>query len=98
MMFSSRDERMAVNMPIQGTAADVIKIAMIEIYKDIKEKKDIKMLLQIHDELLFEINENKMKEYIPILINKMEQAYKFKYIPLKVEVKVGKDLCNMNKF
>jgi DNA polymerase-1 len=85
-------------MPIQGTAADVIKIAMIEIYKDIKEKKDIKMLLQIHDELLFEINENKMKEYIPILINKMEQAYKFKYIPLKVEVKVGKDLCNMNKF
>jgi DNA polymerase-1 len=98
MMFSSRDERMAVNMPIQGTAADIIKIAMIEIYKDIKEKKDIKMLLQIHDELLFEIDKDKMEEYIPILINKMEQAYKFKYIPLKVEVKIGEDLCNMNKY
>lgn len=97
-MISSGDERMAVNMPIQGTAADIIKIAMINIYEDIKEKKDIKILLQIHDELLFEINEDKVENYIPILINKMEQAYKFKDVQLKVEVKTGKDLCNMNKY
>jgi len=97
-MISGRDERIAVNMPIQGTAADIIKIAMIDIYKDIKEKEDIKILLQIHDELLFEINENQLEKYIPILINKMEQAHKFKYVPLKVEVKIGKDLCNMNKY
>ncbi|NCC71240.1 DNA polymerase I, partial [bacterium] len=97
-MISARDERMAVNMPIQGTAADIIKIAMINIYKYIKEKEDIKILLQIHDELLFEIDEDKIEEYIPILINKMEQAYEFKDVPLKVDVKIGKDLCNMNKY
>ncbi|MCF7795533.1 DNA polymerase I [Patescibacteria group bacterium] len=97
-MISSRDERMAVNMPIQGTAADIIKIAMIDIYEYIKEKEDIKMLLQIHDELLFEIEKNKIEKYIPILINKMEQAHKFENVQLKVEVKIGEDLCNMNKY
>ncbi len=97
-MISGRDERMAVNMPIQGTAADIIKIAMINIHEYIKEKEDIKILLQIHDELLFEIDENKIEKYIPILIDKMEQSYKFQYVPLKVDVKIGKNLCNMNKY
>ena len=64
-------ERMAINMPIQGTAADIIKMAMVEIYdKIIKNSKDdeIRMLLQVHDELLFEIKKDKVKDYIGKII------------------------------
>ena len=86
-------ERQSINAPIQGTAADIIKLAMIEIYKDIKEKKiNARMLLQVHDELVFEIAENKIKATIPLIINIMEKThlnYKDFIVPLTVDHGIG---------
>lgn len=56
-------ERMAVNTVIQGTAAEIIKKVMIEIYALIKNETDIKLLLQVHDELIFELDENSVEKY-----------------------------------
>ena len=88
-------ERQSINAPIQGTAADIIKLAMIEIYKDIKEKKiNARMLLQVHDELVFEIAENKIKATIPLIINIMEKThlnYKDFVVPLIFDHSIGND-------
>lgn len=95
--FMKREiERMAVNMPIQGTSADIIKIAMVRIYeflsknKSLKEK--IKMVLQIHDELLFEIKDEFLEESCQILKNIMENVIppENRKIPFPVEVSIGK--------
>lgn len=80
-------ERMAVNMPIQGTAADIIKLAMIEIDKNILSD-DVKMVLQVHDELVFEIKKGKEKKAVADLKDIMENIYKLK-VPLVVEAEVG---------
>ncbi len=89
-MLKSFAERVAVNMPIQGTAADLIKIAMIKIDEIIQTKKmKSKMILQVHDELVFEVphdEENVMKELIK---KEMEEATRLD-VPLKVEIGVGK--------
>lgn len=90
----SQAERMAINMPIQGLAADVIKLAMIRIDKKFKDLKDIKMLLQVHDELVFEIKNNLIKKYTPMICKIMESVYQFK-VPLKVEAKFGKNWGEM---
>ena len=86
-------ERQSINAPIQGTAADIIKIAMIEINKKILEKKlNAKMLLQVHDELIFEINENKISESTIIIKEIMENShlqYKNFIVPLTVEYGIG---------
>ncbi len=88
--ISSQAERMAVNMTIQGLAADIMKIAMINIYERIKDSNDIKILIQVHDELVFEIKEEKIKELIPILKNEMEKAYQLpNNVPLKVDIEIG---------
>ncbi|MDH5720078.1 MAG: DNA polymerase I [Spirochaetia bacterium] len=84
-------ERLAVNNPIQSTAADIIKLAMINIQKEISEKKmKTKMLLQIHDELLFEIPEEEKEEAFEMIKNKMENVVKLK-VPLKVNGGFGKN-------
>ena len=87
-------ERMAVNTPIQGTATgDIIKLAMIAVDKWIKKEKleeDIQMLLQVHDELIFEIKESAVKKAAPIIRKIMEEAVELK-VPLEVDVKVGKN-------
>lgn len=86
-------ERMAVNFPIQSVAADILKMAMVKI-KDSLDKtdhwgKEAKMLLTIHDELVFEIKDNKNLEEIAGIIEKtMESIYRLK-VPLKVNVKIG---------
>lgn len=82
-------ERVAINMPIQGTAADIIKVAMINIHTWLKDNnKRSRMLLQVHDELVFEIHEREMDE-VPEQIKKMmESAYKLD-VPLKVDMGIG---------
>jgi len=82
-------ERMAINMPIQGSAAEMIKIAMINIYKDLKSNKmRSKMFLQIHDELLFEFPIEEEEKLIEIVITRMENAMDL-LVPLKVDYGIG---------
>jgi DNA polymerase-1 len=82
-------ERVAINMPIQGTAADIIKLAMIEIHHWLKENnKKSRMLLQVHDELIFEIHESEMDEVPNQIIKLMESAVEMD-VPLKVEAGVA---------
>ena len=84
-------ERVAINMPIQGTAADIIKLAMINIH-DWLENSDYKsrMLLQVHDELIFEIHEDELDEVPPKIEELMESAFEMD-VPLKVEAGIGKN-------
>ena len=83
-------ERNAVNAPIQGSAADIIKIAMIEIHKKlISENWGSKMLLQVHDELVFDVPISESDELKKMVKNKMESAFKLK-VPLIVDIGQGK--------
>ncbi len=88
-------ERMAINMPVQGTSADIIKIAMINIYREMKKKGlKSKMLLQVHDELIFEVppeEKDIMKDLVSAL---MPQAIKLK-VPLEIEIKLSKNWGDM---
>ncbi len=82
-------ERAAINMPIQGTAADMIKIAMARIHKNLLvNKMQAMMILQIHDELIFEVPENEIKELKSMVIYEMENALPLD-IPIKVDVGIG---------
>ena len=73
--FRSFQERAAINAPIQGTAADIIKRAMIKIHKkNISNNNDCKMLLQVHDELIFEVKESKIEKYQALIRQEMENA------------------------
>ena len=89
--IKNQGERMAVNTVIQGTAAEVIKKAMIELYKFLKGKEDIKMLLQVHDELIFEIKDEKVEEYKAVIENIMRNSVKFENVKLEVNSSVGKN-------
>jgi len=83
------EERVAINMPIQGTAADMIKIAMINIHNELEKRKTkTKMILQVHDELLFDLHKDEQEELTPIIKNLMEDAMKFD-VPIVVEAGVG---------
>ena len=88
-------ERQSINAPIQGTAADIIKLSMSEIYNLIYLKKlNVNMLLQVHDELIFEIKENLVEESIDIIKNIMEQnhlRYKNFTVPLTIDYGIGND-------
>ncbi|MDR2666268.1 MAG: DNA polymerase I [Endomicrobium sp.] len=94
----SAAERIVLNTPIQGSSADIIKIAMINIYNEIKFRgyKSI-MLLQIHDDLLFEVPIEELRDIISIIKNKMENSVALS-VPLIVDVKVGKNLGEMKKY
>ena len=84
-------ERNAVNAPIQGSAADIIKIAMINIYNLLKDNKiKTKMLLQVHDELIFDVPKNELDFVKPLIKKTMEEAYQFA-VPLVVDLGVGKN-------
>jgi DNA polymerase-1 len=80
-------KRIAINTPIQGTAADIMKFAMIKVYKNLPVYA--KMILQIHDEIVLEIPEDKTEEIKKILIENMENAVELD-VPLKADVSVGK--------
>ena len=82
-------ERVAINMPIQGTAADMIKIAMIRIQRQLtKEKFKSMMILQIHDELLFEVHPDELERLRQIVTTEMENALPLD-VPVKVDIGVG---------
>ena len=82
-------ERNAVNAPIQGSAADIIKIAMINIYKKLEEGKyKTKMLLQVHDELVFDVYKPELEELQAMVKSEMENAYELS-VPLDVELGTG---------
>ena len=84
-------ERMAINAPIQGTAADLIKIAMIEIQKRIEERGlRMKMIIQIHDELVFEIPEEEAAEAKNLVKKEMEGVIDIS-VPLKIDINTGKN-------
>ncbi len=89
--------REAINHPIQGTAADLIKMAMINLSKEFpwlssapNLDEDLKLILQIHDELVFEVKENKKDFYKNKIKEIMENVYKFS-VPIKVNVSEGKN-------
>lgn len=84
-----RDERVAINMPVQGTAADMIKLAMIDIHNELKKKKmRSKMILQVHDELVFEVEKGEEEVLKKLVVNKMKNALKLN-CPVDVEVGIG---------
>ncbi|MEO0289571.1 MAG: DNA polymerase [candidate division WOR-3 bacterium] len=83
-------ERMAINTPIQGTAADIMKIAIKNVFQKIKDKKDIMLILTVHDELIFEMRENMFEKYSQICEKSMVDIEPFDRI-LKVNIKKGKN-------
>ncbi|MCB2197354.1 MAG: DNA polymerase I [Bacteroidetes bacterium] len=84
-------ERNAINAPIQGSAADIIKLAMIDVFNEINKRKlKTKMLLQVHDELIFDVYKPELEEVKSIVKNKMENAVKLS-IPLTVEIGTGEN-------
>jgi DNA polymerase-1 len=88
-------ERMAINMPIQGTAADIIKIAMVRLPGRLREAGlGARLLLQVHDELVLEVPRDEVEKTAPILRETMEGALKLD-VPLTVDVKVGDDWESM---
>jgi DNA polymerase-1 len=84
-------ERMAINMPVQGTSADIIKVAMINLYRIMADQKlKSKMLLQVHDELVFEVPDDEMETMCRLVPQVMESAVELS-VPLKVDTKTGRN-------
>jgi DNA polymerase-1 len=97
-------ERMAINAPVQGTAADMMRIAMNRIYTDLvatKDTTDIKILLQVHDELVFEIKDELLIAAIPRLVTHLEGVLNDQEtygVPIKAEVATGKNWGELEKW
>ncbi|MBO5138220.1 MAG: DNA polymerase I [Bacilli bacterium] len=90
-LIRSQGERMALNTPIQGTAADILKKAMIEIYNEFNKRNlKSKMLIQVHDELIFNVLNEEKEEVLKIVTNIMENTFPLS-VPLKVDANFGKD-------
>lgn len=88
-LIRSSGERIALNTPIQGTAADILKKAMVEIYDEFNRRGlKSKMLIQVHDELVFNVLKNELDEVKEIVRDKMENTIKLS-VPLKVDIEVG---------
>ena len=90
-LIRSSGERMALNTPIQGSSADIMKLAMIEVYKKLKENNlESKMILQIHDEIIIDAKESEIDTLKKIVKDAMENIVELK-VPLKVEINIGKN-------
>jgi DNA polymerase-1 len=87
-MLKANYQRESVNTVFQGSASDLIKLAMLKIDIKYKNNRDINMLLQIHDELIFEVKEEKVDIISEKLIYIMENIYKLE-VPLKVSLSIG---------
>ena len=86
----SAAERMAINLPIQGMSADIVKLAMIKVYEEFKNNPDVAMILQIHDEIILEVKENLAEEVSKKVKEIMEAVYKLS-VPLVADVKTGEN-------
>lgn len=83
------EERVAINMPIQGSAADMIKLAMINIHNELKKRNSkSKMILQVHDELVFDMHKSEVDDLIPVIKGMMENSLPLK-VPVVVETGIG---------
>lgn len=90
-LIRNMGDRMALNTPIQGTGADILKLAMIKIYNELKEKGyKTKMLLQVHDELIFDTPNDELESVKELIRDTMENIYKLS-VPLKVSIDYGKN-------
>jgi DNA polymerase-1 len=90
-------ERMAINMPVQGTSADIIKVAMIHLYDEMKKRRmKSKMLLQVHDELLFEVVPDELEEMQQLVPGIMSSAMKLS-VPLKVDINTGHNWAELKQ-
>ena len=88
-------ERMAINMPVQGTSADIIKVAMLNLDREMKNKNmESRMLLQVHDELIFEVPEEEMESMCQLVPEIMSSAVRLN-VPIKVDIKTGKNWGEM---
>ena len=88
-IIRSSGERMALNTPIQGTAADILKKAMVEIYQEFEKRQlKSKMLIQVHDELVFNVLKEELAEVKEIVRNIMENTFQLR-VPLKVDIEEG---------
>jgi len=88
-------ERMAINMPVQGTSADIIKVAMINLYREMAQRRlASKMLLQVHDELVFEVPDDELDLMRKLVSDTMDSAVALS-VPLKVDTKIGKNWGEM---
>ncbi len=86
---------MAINMPVQGTSADIIKVAMINLDREMQKRQlKSKMLLQVHDELIFEVPEAELEELRQLVPEIMSTAVELS-VPLKVDVKAGNNWGEM---
>ena len=89
-------ERMAINMPVQGTAADIVKLAMIDIKREMdRQGLKAKMILQVHDELVFEVPQEELDLMKGLVAKIMPNALKLS-VPLTVEVKTGPNWGELN--
>lgn len=90
-VIKNQAERMAVNTVIQGTAAEVLKKVMIDLYEVLKDKEDIHMLLQVHDELIFEVEKEKVLEYKEKIEKIMRESIQFSKVKLEVNSSIGQN-------
>lgn len=88
-------ERMAINMPVQGTSADIIKVAMVNLDRELRQRRlKSKMLLQVHDELIFEVPDDEREMMVQLVRDSMASAIML-VVPLKVDIKVGRNWGEM---
>jgi DNA polymerase-1 len=91
-MMRSMSERIAVNTPIQGTAADLIKVAMVDIFNALEEGGfQSKMILQVHDELVFDVHRSELERIQPLIREKMAHALPNLKVPILVEMGIGEN-------
>lgn len=83
--------RMAVNTVIQGSAADILKVVMVKLFDELRDKEDITMNLQVHDELIFEVRDDKVEEYSNMIKEIMENTIELKNVKLEVNIASGKN-------
>jgi DNA polymerase-1 len=94
-MVREAAERMAINAPVQGSSADIIKIAMINLHREMQKRNlNSKMLLQIHDELLFEVPEEEVAEMKSLVVELMSGAVELR-VSVKIDIKLGKNWGEM---